>query len=785
MRLKSLPRQFLRMIQRKRTSKKGATQTLQLPGLIGEVEILTDAFGIAHIYADHQDDLFFAQGYVTARDRLFQMDFSRHAARGRLCEMIGKRPVKWQKLSVHLKNRNTYDIDVMMRTFGLEHGAKESMLAHSEESRAMMRSYAAGVNAYLKDNPRALEHKILRYTSPAWLDEDCLVMVKAMAFQLNVSWRAILFGSMLKRADLPDDVAQTLWPQYPTGGPTIVQKQLEEYAVSHQAAHELLNFNNASGVGSNGFVIAASHSNTHSALLANDTHLNMMAPCSWHEIHLCGGGLDVRGFSLPGVPGVSIGRTAHHAWGITAALIQDLDLFVEKVDPNDPKRYLTPQGSEAFKVRTETFKIRGNGQHDRPILESRHGPILETLGETDPQHRLAVSWTGHRVGKELDAFFGVWRAKSFAEFKQALVNHCCPLLNVMYADSQGHIGYVLAGTLPNRKKGAPLRALEGWTGEWDWQADAPKDMNPYVLDPKEGFIVTANNRVAPRDFPYELGELFESPERYKRITKLLHALGKNIGKEDLRQIQLDVFSHWGCEIRDALLRVVGGADGLQPQNTHEQVAAQLWSGWDGQTHVDNPGATVAYMTAFAVAQTVVKKLAHDEAAFAFIELGDLVTSSILRLVKMRERLSDLGVELAEVVRDEFRKTVTDLRAKLGDDPKRWHWGKVHKLVCRHFLDGTPLGPFFNIGPEPFEGASDTVNRGDVFGTSFNVRVGAAMRFVTDLADLDSSETVLPGGQSGNRLSVHYDDQLPMFLKGDLKSAPLTKIDGVTREILVS
>ncbi|MEE8409042.1 MAG: penicillin acylase family protein, partial [Myxococcota bacterium] len=415
-------------------------ETQVLRGLEGDVEVLTDDWGVPHIYADTAHDLFFAQGFVTARDRMFQMDYNRHGAAGRLCELVGRRELPWRDLTVHLKAKTTFDVDVMLRTFGMARSARDSLPMHSQESRDMLTAYAAGVNAYIATGARTLEHRILRTDPEPWRELDSLLMLKGIGFELNFSWRSALVSALLDQADVPEDLARVLWPHYRPGGPTIVDPEAwaqvaTDLARTREAAGAALGMGNAPGVGSNSFVVAASHSKNGDALAANDTHLVLMAPQPWHEVRLHGGGFDMRGFALTGVPGITIGKTPHHTWGITAGMVQDLDLFVERLHPDDPKRYLTPDGWQTLFEREEEIIVRGEKTEKRTIFESRHGPLLETVAtEADAGYRYAVAWTGHRPGRDLDGLLGVWKAESFAEFRESLRHLVCPTYNITYAD---------------------------------------------------------------------------------------------------------------------------------------------------------------------------------------------------------------------------------------------------------------------------------------------------------------------------------------------------------------
>jgi penicillin amidase len=756
-----------RRLERRRRASLRATRAL--PGLHGRVEVLTDDFGVSHIYADDAHDLFFAQGFVTARDRAFQLDLTRLVAGGRLCELVGERRVAWRSLSVHLKGRTTLDLDRFVRTFGLRRAAEASLPLHSAEARDVLTAYAAGVSAAFAEGERGLEHRLARSSPQPWSAVDSLTVVRAMGFELNFAWCVLVMSMMLADAGVPEELARILWPHAPAAGP------------SGAAARELaglraatgLGWGNGPGLGSNAFAVSGTHTATGAALLANDTHLLMHLPSPWHEVHLVGGGLDLHGYALAGVPGISIGRTPYHAWGITAGLVQDLDFFRERVRPGDPGEVLTPAGWQPLEARPEVYRVRGRAPVTEVARTGPHGPLLEGVRSgLEPDERLALCWTGRTPGPDLDALVGLWRAETLEAIEAALGHHTCPTLNVVYAGADGRVAHVLAGRLPRRRKDTPLRPLEGWTGEWDWQGLVPFAENPRTRDPVEGFVVSSNQRPAPLDYPHELGTLFEPPMRRDRIRQRLLALGPKVDFEDLAAIQLDTRSVFGLEAREALFALGGGPNGLdQGHDPVHAAALRQWASWDGDARADSAGAAVGLATATLFGRALVRRLAGEDAAYAFIELGALAVGPTLDALRAPALFAAAGVELLAVARSAFEEAVALCRGRFGDDPASWTWGGLHALVCRH-----PLGAIFSLGPEPFGGASDTVNRGEPDGLgSLDVRSAAAMRVVFDARDRGNAGTVLPGGQSGRRLSPHYDDQFGLFLAGQLKPAPVSRV----------
>jgi penicillin amidase len=753
----------------------------KVAGLRGRVEVLTDQFGVPSIQGDRLHDLFFAQGYLTAQERFFQMDYGRQAMAGRLSELIGNRPLPWRSMTVHLKERSTLDADLMLRTFGMRRAAEASLPLHSPDARAILEAYSEGVNLYLGTHGPTIEHRLLRVRPEPWTPIDSLSLIRGMAFQLNFAWRAILLSALLERARLPENLAALVRP-YGAGRPGGHRSSPADWT---QAAAALtadlgglsagLGFGPLPGAGSNALAVAGSHTTTGGALLANDTHLIPTVPVPWHEVHLHGGGLDVGGFAVAGVPGIGIGHTPRHAWGITAGQVQQMDIFMERLRPSGSDEYLTPNGWQPLDRREEIFRIRGGGYQRRTLFESRHGPLLAGLATEAPSgHGYSIAWCGNTPGPDFESVLGFCRATSFETFAEAARTHVCPTFNILYAGAEGDIGYVLAGRIPRRRPGTPLCPLEGWTEEYDWQGAVPFEENPRFFNPPSGFIVSANTRMVGPDYPHELGDLFEPSWRYHRMTRRLEALGHAVAPEDVEALQLDCHSAWGLCAREALLRAAGGEEELlNGASSLHRSALTLWLEWDGQAVQHSGGAAIAFATIRSVARTLLRRLAGEDAAVAFLEMEDFALNSLLALLHAPEPLAARGIDLRTVVRQGFDEAVASCCESMGSAVAQWRWGALHALVMRHPFDSTVLGRLFSIGPVPADGGIDTVNRAGTGDGPFEIIVAPAMRMVVQAGSPEGARTVVPGGQSGVVWSPHYDDQMTLFLQGQLKPADRT------------
>ncbi len=720
-------------------------------GLGQPTALARDEHGIPHVEASSMADAAFALGFLHGQDRLWQMEFDRLVGQGRLAEVLGEAALP---------------IDRFLRTLGLARHAQAALATLPTPTRALLEAYAAGVNAAIDRFGTVLppEFLILRHRPEPWRAGDVLLFQKLMALDLSGNWRTELLRARLAQRLTPAQMAD-LWPGQPAGSP-VTLAGLAGLPLDQLA--EVLPEAPPPGIGSNVWVADGSRTRDGSPLLANDPHLQLQAPGRWYLAQLRAPGLDVIGATLPGMPFVVLGRNEHIAWGFTNTGSDTQDLFIERLDPADPGRYLTPEGSVPFRTRTETIGVRDAAPVTMTVRETRHGPVVSDLvpgaAELAGSARvLALAWTQlSDSDTTVEAGFAIGRARDWPGFVAAVELYQGAQQNMAFADDTGTIGMISPGAVPIRRGGDGSLPVPGWTGEYDWLGTIPAEALPRELQPSSGLLVNANNRLVPASYPYLLTNDWEPSLRAQRIQGLL-GTARNLDAEAFAAIQLDATSPLATQFVPFLL--AAGADG-----PHRDMLAAL-AAWDGRMRADRPEPLL--FTAWY------KELA---AAVYADELGPLFPSFRgLRPDFMREVLEQRPVWCDDVrtptvetcpeqIRKAFAQAVSDLTAVYGPDWRRWRWGEAHPAVMAHrpFEQSEWLRRWFSV-LFPIGGDGSTVDVAAYGPTRDEIPFGAihgpGYRAIYDLGAGDRSRWIIALGQSGHPLSRHYADLSELWRDG--------------------
>jgi penicillin amidase len=773
--------------------------TVNLPGLEKPLDIYRDSFSVPHIYADNPHDLFFAQGYVHAQDRFWQMDVWRHIGSGRLAEMFGK---------------DQLETDRVLRTFGFARVAQAELDAIDPESLAIIQAYADGVNAYLFDHQGvdlSLEYAVIKlinadYLPEPWQPLHSMTWAKVMAFDLGGNMDAEIEMATLLKTLTPEQAAEIV-PPYPSDKPVIVPDfQVSESPASQMAAFEAgLGFlttispalqdlkgkidlldevqgPRGSGIGSNSWAVSGERTNTGMPLLANDPHLGAQIPAIWYEVGLhckqkdetCP--YDVTGFSFAGAPGVIIGHNDRIVWGFTNTGPDVQDLYIEKINPENPNQYEVNGSWQDMQLVPEMILVAGEEPMELTVRYTRHGPVLsdtdylpddfsENVGVDLPQnYAIALRWTALEPYYIFRAILQFNQAANWDEFREGARDFGAPAQNLLYADVDGNIGYQMPGNIPIRSNGDGSLPVPGWTDEYEWMGYIPFDELPFSFNPPEGYIVTANNAVVSPDYPYLIAQVFDHGHRAQRIVDMIENAPGPIDIEYIQKMQGDDMDLNAELLVPIMMQIPVGA-GLEE-------ARQLLEDWNYQTHMDSPAA--ALFEAFWVnllAATFHDDLPEDSwpsgSSRWFEVVANLVEQPNSPWWDIR---TTTPVETRDVIFSAaFAAAVNDLEGILGSDPSQWTWGDLHTLTLVNqtlgMSDIPPIEALFNRGPYRASGGSGIVN-----ATGWDAAddppyvIGSlpSMRMIVDLSDLSNSLSIHTTGQSGHAFNVHYIDMTDMW-----------------------
>ncbi|MEJ7618157.1 MAG: penicillin acylase family protein [Pyrinomonadaceae bacterium] len=748
-----------------------------LPGLKSSVSIHRDARGVPHIEATNDEDLYFAQGYATASDRLWQMDLLRRTARGELSEIFG---------------RVALEEDKRRRVFNFAALAEHMARTASPQLRAAMDSYARGVNAYiatLDEKTLPLEFRVLQYKPRAWQPSDSHVVGKIFAEVLSTSWPADLARSALgalsssQTEKLFPDVSpldvlvvgsdRKVAPRTKRTGKELRQVaadadvrqflgELHQLAETTRATFKRIGLDAEDLAASNNWVISGRRSATGKPLLANDPHLAPSTPSIWYLTHLKAPGVHAAGVTAPGLPGIVIGHNECIAWGMTNLGPDVQDLYLEKFDPADARRYRTPTGWRTAEVRREEIKVRKSVTDptleivDFEVTVTRHGPIVY---EKD-NRRYALRWTALAPDAiEFDSSYKINRARNWNEFRSALANYPGPTQNFVYADTSGNIGYYGAGRIPVRRTGDGSLPYDGSTDAGAWTRFIPFAELPHVYNPPSGVIVTANSRVVGRSYPYHLTHRWSPPYRARRIYDLLLAKQKHTA-EDFSAMHGDVYTINGALFAREVVKIGreeaaarGTSNATGAPDADWQQTLDLLEQWDHRMASDSRAAILASAMYEAFRRRVLVALLGPEAAADF--RGRDGSAFIDEAISKRspEALPKEFRNYAEFLRACYRDAREALAKRLGDDAGLWTWGRDVQARFPHPLARAPLvGQRFTIPLFPQNGA------GSIFPT-VNVGSSVSMQFVADTSDWDATRQGVALGQSGDPASPHWKDQL--------------------------
>ena len=722
---------------------------LRMKGLEHPVNVLRDRWGVAHIYAENEHDLFFAQGVVAAQDRLFQMELWKRAGQGRLAEILG--PAALPR-------------DVNARALHYRGDMQAEYESYSPDTRAILTAFTDGINAYIGSLTAPggpgfpVEFQLAGFSPDTWRPEDCLNRMAAFSMtgnafsELEHSRALTELGAKTasRLFDFDPPVALDPAPQLDLAGlgPDLLKNLVGSDRRIEFPAHSL--------EGSNNWTISGALTASGKPLLANDPHRVIALPSLRYMVHLVAPGWDVIGAGEPGLPGVALGHNEHIAWGFTIFGLDQQDLYVEELNPANPLEYKTGAGWRTMETRKEVFFVKGAAAKEIDLKFTRHGPVLWE----DGKRALALRWVGSEPGTAgYLASLAIDRAENWEQFEAAVPRWKVPSENLVYADTAGNIGEHSAGLAPIRKW-TGLLPVPG-RGDYEWTGFVPTAELPHFFNPKEGFIATANHKMIPDHYPYNVGFEWEAPYRITRIRSVIESAKQDHHKltlTDMEALQSDVTSLPALELQK-----------LARSALKSNPALDSFLRWDGELKRESPEAALYEVWFQQICLALAERTSRNGSGHVRGRYDDLSPTTALRILGNPDR--DLFGDNPAAQRDRLLfDTLQSARKELdrlqGPDASQWAWGKLHTVRFRHPLDQHPgAKELFDLGPLSRPGDEYTVNATGTNGDSWEQASGASYREILDTGDWDRSIAVNTPGQSGQPGSPHYSDLLPLWDTG--------------------
>jgi len=726
--------------------------TIQQP-----VQIIRDEKGVPHIFAKNEHDLYVAQGYAQAQDRLFQMDLSRRQASGMLSEVIGDA---------------TLNNDKYFRTLGLRRAAEASYEQYSEEAKEVLHSFAEGVNTYIKELEQSgrwpVEFTILGYKPEEWSVIDTLTIGKYMAYDLGGNWEDQAFRSYLLQT-FPEEKAYDLFPTYPTNAPYIIGKEELDIESSFATAVIPHEYN-----GSNNWVISGEKTKSGKPLLSDDPHLGLATPSVWYQMHLKAPTVNVSGVIFAGIPGIILGHNENIAWGVTNTGPDVQDLYIEKRNPENDSQFLYKEEWEQAIIINEQIKVKNEESIDYTITVTRHGPVIsEFAQEAGADTVLSLKWTALEPSSELEAVLNMNKARNWDEFETALERFHTPAQNFVFADTDGTIAYKANGKIPIRKNGDSLLPVPGWNDEYEWDGYIPFDELPYIVNPEEGFISTANNKVISEEYPYHISNQWAQPYRQMRIQEVLRTK-EGLTIKDMKALQMDQKNLQAEEFTSQFVKVLSDLD-----NEELKSALNILKSWDYVDEAEGAAPLIFNLWMMKIPQVLFEEQIPTE-TYSLFRGRKPVVDELLRSALKGESgpwIQEYG-GINILLRDSLQLALNDIEKMQGENMDKWQWGKYHQVIFKHPLSSVgPLSYLFNSKGSLSVGGSGVTVQAAAFTDGGTVNHGGSWRFVADLSDLTKSYHLVGPGQSGHVKSDWYNDQVEDWVNGTYHVTNIEQVEG--------
>jgi penicillin amidase len=750
----NIPRLLFRLLLGRRFPMTNGT--LKVLRITRPVLIRRDHYGIPYIEAEGDEDAWYGLGFCQGQDRAFQIETLLRVVRGTLAELVGPKALP---------------IDRLSRRIGFRHAAEQQLKALDDETRHILEAFARGVTDGARIGCRrpAHEFSLLRAKPTPYLAADVFGMAKLMSFTMSSNWDAELARLKILTEDGVEALA-ALDPAYPEWLPVTAPPGALAGSAVDRLAEDLAVFTATigQGGGSNNWAIAPARTITGRAILANDPHLPSSLPPHWYLAHVRTPDWTVAGASVVGTPGFFVGHNDIVAWGMTAGFVDNTDLFIEEIG-SDGRSVREGDQFVSCEVRLEVIQVKGGAAVEEEVLVTLRGPVISPALEGEGRAvSLCATWLTPQPVKGL---LRTHRAHTFEEFRHAFKQWPFLSLNMVYADTSGTIGWQLVGEAPRRRKGWGTIPLPGWNPEVGWKdASVPFEDMPHLADPETGFVATANNQPTQEGGSPFLGVDWVDGYRQARIVEALDAR-RDWDLSSVQALQMDQKSIPWRELREIVLVI--------PAESNEtRQALALLEAWDGMVAADSPAVVVfEFFVAEMMRRLVVAKAPHAAQWALGESFTPLVSYSILTVRRVGHLVRLLREQpegwfdrpWPQEMGDALTAVIRSLREHYGDEPDGWAWGRIRPLTLHHPMgERAPLDRVFNLGPFPWGGDSNTVGPASIppLNPVSNPGAIASLRMVVDVGNWEENRFALPGGQSGNPLSPHYDDLLPFWQHGE-------------------
>ncbi len=732
-----------------------------LNGLKDEVEIIRDEWGVAHIYANNIRDLLFAQGFVHAQDRLFQMELNRKVARGTLSEIIGKKAL---------------DSDRIARTMGYERVAKEDWELFGKDEQQLIIDYCNGINAYIKSPEFKLpvEFSLLKHRPEPWEPMDVASFSRLLISLLTWGWYDEIIRAKLIEA-VGNDAAAELDNTYPKDNPVTLPKGIEFNLLDISGKFQAMKGPYIPQIsGSNAWTVSGAKTKTGKPYLCNDPHLTLKNPNIWYMNHLHCPELHVSGVTAPSLPMVQIGHNEKIGWGITLSYTDIEDVFVEKFTDETCTSYMHEGKLKETNIIEEKIFIKGEKMpHIEKVYETIHGTLISDVTGNSSM-KLTLCSMAYKAGTATKGWFLLNKAQNWNEFTDAVKHITAPGLNIVYADTDSNIGYYNSGKVPLRDKVTASVPQPGWTGEHDWKGFVPFEEMPHAFNPEKGFIVTANNKIEPDNYPYFLGDIYMNGYRANRLEKMIERKEK-LEPKDFTEMQMDFHCTPGKLFADHYKNI-------KMDNAEIQRYTDMLLAWDGVLHPEKIEGSLYKVGKLMVVKRLFSSSIHDKKLIdellgrgfhsIFGPVNAFLGHNTPILLRILDNNDSFWLKAAggkeKLLKEGFKDAIDWLKLNYGTKSAKWKWGDLHAIVFPHTLSAQPpLDKVFNLGPFPIGGDTDTPFQTFIMAAEgYGGELAApSYRQIIDFSDFDKSTVVMPLGNSGNMASPFYKNQLRDWFAG--------------------